>query len=443
MAPPARRPARTLSVDDFLRLILRSGLLSKEQLQTSLKSLPAEQRCQTLPVAEHLVKQGKLSRFQARKLMQGSQRGLVLGAFQILAPIGRGGMGTVYLARDHRSGQLLALKVLPPDRARSEERILERFRREMEMSQKVSHPHLAWTFEYGVRDGIHFLAMEYIPGKSLHRLVADQGPLNVERAARLGREVASALEHLHDQGLVHRDIKPANIMVTPHDHAKLLDLGLALVRGETGGNREVIGGQGYVVGTMDFIAPEQTADPTLVDGRADLYSLGCTLYYALTGQLPFPGGGNKEKMQRQRDEKPRPVLEFNRDVPVAFVDLVERLMAKAPQDRFQSAAEVEEALRPWAERNQVLPLDRPEDLAFLEEVARLEEAEASEDLEIVPPSDAMPASEPPPLVPPPATLSPRPSLWSNPTVRTAVGIFGAGVLVGVALVLLLLWIFRA
>src|SRR5207244_9262657 len=117
--------------------------------------------------------------------------------------------------RDHRSGQLIALKVLPPERARNEERILERFRREMEMSQRVSHPHIAWSFEYGVCEGVHYLAMEYIPGKSLHRLVAEQGPLPPARAARLFVEVASALEHLHEQGLVHRDVQPANIMVTP------------------------------------------------------------------------------------------------------------------------------------------------------------------------------------------------------------------------------------
>src|SRR5204863_9512 len=185
----------------------------------------------------------------------------------------------------------------------------------------------------GVCEGVHYLAMEYIPGKSLHRLVAEQGPLPPARAARLFVEVASALEHLHEQGLVHRDVKPANIMVTPHDHARLLDLGLALVRGEKGGPREVVGGVGYVVGTMDYIAPEQTADPTKVDGRADIYGLGATLYYALTGQLPFPGGSNKEKMQRQRDEKPKPIAELNRSVPPAFVAVVERMMLKDPARR--------------------------------------------------------------------------------------------------------------
>src|SRR5204862_7954046 len=171
------------------------------------------------------------------------------------------------------------------------------------------------------------------------------------RAARLLGEVAQALEHTHMQGLVHRDLKPANILVTPNDHAKVLDLGLALVRGEKGGDREVIGGQGYVVGTMDYIAPEQIDDPVQVDARADVYSLGCTLYYVLTGRPPFPGGPNRAKIQRHREEGPRPVAELNRAVPAALSALVERMMAKDPARRPASAAEVEEELRRWRDES--------------------------------------------------------------------------------------------
>jgi serine/threonine protein kinase len=377
MQPAPRRNAPPpLSVDDFLRLVLRSGLMDRAQLQETLRALPLAQRSKVHAVADFLVKQGKLSRFQAGKLLRGSYRGLVLGSFQVLAPIGRGGMGTVYLARDQRSGQLLALKVLPADR--TEERIKARFRREMEMSQRVSHPHVAWTFDMGKCQNVYYMAMEYIPGQSLHRLVTEKGPLEPGRAARLMTEVATALEHIHAQGLVHRDIKPANIMVTPHDHAKLLDLGLALVRGEEGGAREVVGGQGYVVGTMDFIAPEQTDDPTKVDGRSDIYSLGCTLYLALTGQAPFPGGTNKEKMLRQREEKPRPIAELNPKVPPGLVEVVEHLMAKDRTQRVQSAVEAAQALERWQGGVRVLPLDRPEDLEFLEAVAQLETTETPE-----------------------------------------------------------------
>jgi eukaryotic-like serine/threonine-protein kinase len=375
-SPPAGEP---LTVDDFLRLVVRSGLVEQAQLQAALRALPPGYGDRPEVVADHLVRQGKLSRFQARKLLQGTGLGLVLGPFQILAPIGKGGMGTVYLARDQRSSRLLALKILPPRRARTEERLLARFLREMEMSQRVSHPHLAWTFEAGRHHGIYYIAMEFIPGKSLFRLVADEGPLAVPRAARLAAEVASALGHAHAQGLIHRDIKPANIMVTPHDHAKVLDLGLALVQGEKGADREVIGGQGYVVGSMDYIAPEQIDDPLAVDGRADIYGLGCTLYYALTGQMPFPGGTNREKMQRHRTEEPRPIERFNPSVPRAFVALVARMMAKDPDKRFPTAAALEAELRHWQEGPTVLPLDRPGDRTFEVAVAAIEAAEPDEE----------------------------------------------------------------
>src|SRR5438132_7548187 len=256
------------AVDDFLKTVLRSGLLDREQLQASLRGVPKDRRDDAQALAEHLVRAGKLSRFQARKLLEGTALGLVLGPFQVLAPIGKGGMGTVYLARDSRSQLLVALKVLPPKRAREEERLLARFRREMEMCQRVAHPHLAWTYEVGVCQGVYYIAMEYIPGKNLYRLVSDEGPLPVRRAARLFGEVAIALDHAHNQGLIHRDLKPSNIIITPHDHAKVLDLGLAIVQGEVPAEREVIGGRGYVVGTMDYIAPEQTENAAKADQRS-------------------------------------------------------------------------------------------------------------------------------------------------------------------------------
>src|SRR5947209_17758125 len=141
-------------------------------------------------------------------------------------------MSTVYRVRDKRTQKLLALKVLPPKRAREEERMLARFLREMTLSQRVAHPHIARTHEVGDVRGVYYIAMEFIPGKSLYRVVSEQGPLAVPRAARLFGEVTRALEHAHGQGIIHRDLKPSNIIVTPNDHAKLLDLGLALVQGE-------------------------------------------------------------------------------------------------------------------------------------------------------------------------------------------------------------------
>jgi eukaryotic-like serine/threonine-protein kinase len=361
--------ADATAVEGFLKDVLRSGLLERERLQAALRGVPREQRNDTRALADHLVRGGHLSRFQARRILKGKWRGLILGPYQVLAPIGRGGMGTVFLSRDSRTGELLALKVLP--RANAEKRQRARFRREMKLSRRVAHQHVASTYSSGKIDGIYFIAMEFIPGKSLQRLVHAEGPLDVPRAARLMREVASGLDHAHSQGLIHRDLKPSNIMVTPHDHAKVLDLGLALIEGEDVADIRVVGGKGYIVGTMDYIAPEQTANSAAVDRRADIYSLGCTLYFAITGRPPFPGGTSKEKMERQRKHEPESLLDLKPTLPVPFVVLVRRMMAKDPADRPSTAAEVLRMLRPWA-GDALLPLDRKDDPEYSSAVYALQ-----------------------------------------------------------------------
>jgi serine/threonine protein kinase len=391
-------------VERFLRNVLRSGVLDREELQDALRDVARPNRDSAPALAEHLIRKGKLTRFQASKLLRGSGRGLIMGSYQVLAPIGRGGMSTVYLARDSRNGELVALKLLPPSRARESERLLARFQREMELSHLVAHPHLAWTYESGQCNGVHYIAMEYIPGKSLSRLVNDEGPLSVPRAARLMAEVASGLEHAHNQGLIHRDLKPSNILITPHDHAKVLDLGLALLLGEEG-KESVIGGQGYIVGTMDYIAPEQTTDSTQVDGRSDIYALGCTIYFALTGQPPFPGGTSKEKIYRHRGAEPTPILTLKPDLPPGFTRVVHKMMAKNPDQRYPSAAAVEEELRAWAIDERVLPLDRKDDLPFEESVAALKTHDTSTDYSLPDLSPSGSSAEIEPDQAPPASSS--------------------------------------
>jgi serine/threonine protein kinase len=216
-------------------------------------------------------------------------------------------------------------------------------------ARKVSHPNVTETYDAGVIQGVYYIAMEYIAGQSLFRLVATGGPLPVGRAAKLFAQAAAGLEHAHEIGLIHRDLKPSNIMVTPRDQVKVLDLGLALMEGEVAEEQEVIGGKGYVVGTMDYIAPEQTEDAAAVDARADLYGLGCALYYAVTGQPPFPGGDSKSKIRRHRREEPTPLAELNPLIPAGFAALVHMLLAKRPEDRPPSAAALRELLLPWAD----------------------------------------------------------------------------------------------
>ncbi len=348
-------PTEPTTVDDFLQALQRSGLLDAEAVRATLDTAPDGARDDPQRLADHFVRVGRLSHFQARKLLEGAAGGLVVGPYQIVMPIGRGGMGTVYLARDSRAPRLLALKVLPPRKARASERLLARFRREMELSTRVAHSNLTRTYDVGVAHGVYYIAMEYIAGQSLYRLVTTHGPLTVGRAAKLFVQAAAGLEHAHELGMVHRDLKPSNILVTPRDQVKVLDLGLAVIQGEMD-DPTVVGGKGYIVGTMDYIAPEQTEDSANVDARSDLYGLGCTIYFALTGQPPFPGGDARQKIQRHRKAVPPALQELNPLVPADFAAIIHPLLAKRPEDRPPSAAALREQLLPWAD-----PLPEPMD----------------------------------------------------------------------------------
>jgi serine/threonine protein kinase len=337
------------SVEQFLQALAKSGLLSAGTAKEVVESAPEVVRDSGKRLAEHFVRLGKLSHFQARKLLDGTWAGLSLGPYHIIMPIGRGGMGTVYLASDTQAPRLLALKILPPKKARQSDRLIARFRREMELSQRVTHPNLTETYDVGQSLGVHYIAMEYIAGVSLFRMVQTGGPLTVGRAAKIFAQAAAGLDAAHAVGLIHRDLKPSNLMVTPRDQVKVLDLGLAMTSDEKKDDIEVIGGKGYVVGSMDYIAPEQTQNAAAADARSDLYGLGCTLYFALSGQPPFPGGDSKSKIKRHRRDEPVSLRELNPLVAPEFAAIVHTLLAKDPAARPQSAGDLRQLLLPFAD----------------------------------------------------------------------------------------------
>jgi serine/threonine protein kinase len=332
-------------LDDFTANLARSGLVPPEVatlVQSQLDPLPADDAAVRL--ARQLIGGGWLTAYQARKLLSGATRGFFLGGYRLLRPLGEGGMGKVYLAVDGDRSNV-AIKVLPPRKALEEGNALRRFRREMELSQRVSHRNLARTMSVGNEGDVYFMVMEYIPGKSLYDLVKNEGdgPLRVPDAARLFLKLLDGLEAAHQGGLVHRDIKPSNIMITPDGDVKLLDMGLArALNDETGLTRA-----NTVLGTLDYASPEQLRDAAKADMRSDLYSVGCTLYFTLAGRAPFEGGDMINKIFKQRMEDPEPLETVARTVPAAFAAVVRKLMSKKPEERYQNCAELRGDLARW------------------------------------------------------------------------------------------------
>ena len=354
---PPREKGPDPAPEVFLQTLRRSRLLEGEHLDSVVSTAPEAVRTSSRKLAEYLIEVGELTHYQTEKLLGGRWRGLVVGAYHILAPLGRGGMGTVYLAKSLERPRvppyphfpLVALKVLPPKRAREEEKTLLRFRREMELGKHLNHPNITRTLDAGEHNGVHFIAMEFVPGQTLKQFVEKVGPLPVGEAARLFADVAAGLVHAHERGLIHRDLKPSNIMVTPEGGAKILDLGLALLVDEAlPEDPAIVGGEGYILGTMDYIAPEQTSDATNVGPRSDLYSLGCSIYYAVCGVPPFPGGSSHQKMKWHRTEAAPPSQMINPDVPAGFSLIIEQCMEKVPEKRPASGEAVRALLLPWS-----------------------------------------------------------------------------------------------
>ncbi len=273
--------------------------------------------------------------------------------FDILGELGRGGMGIVYKARWRRKNLIVALKVIRQDRLQHAEAV-RRFRREAQAAARLHHPNIVQVFDSDHTGDTHYLVMEYVEGMTLERLVNEGGPLPLTQACDFMRQAALGLQHAHEQALVHRDIKPANLMITPSvgtapGLVKILDMGVARVLQLAGVPAPVesfstLTQGGTVIGTADYVAPEQLEDPHGADIRADLYSLGCTFYFVLTGQVPFPGGSLISKLDKQRWQTPTPVDELRLDVPAPVASVVRKLLAKKPADRYRTPAELEAVL---------------------------------------------------------------------------------------------------
>jgi serine/threonine-protein kinase len=292
--------------------------------------------------ATRLIQAGILTPFQARLILQGKHKGFKLGPYLILNQIGAGGMGQVFLAEHAALRRRVALKVLPLRKALDPTNV-ERFYREARAAAALDHPNIVHAYDVSCDKGTHFLVLEYIDGETLDRALAVSGRLPVGEAVSYTVQAAAGLQHAHEKGVAHRDIKPANLLVGRDGIVKILDLGLAQFFEDSG--TKLARAPGAVMGTTDYVAPEQLLGGA-TDHRSDIYNLGATLYHLVTGRPPF-SGTTAAKMIAHHLSAVAPAHELCSDVPESLSDIVERMLAKDPNDRYQTAAEVVQMLMPF------------------------------------------------------------------------------------------------
>jgi serine/threonine protein kinase len=349
------------SVGSLIAAISQSRLLTPAQQVQLITDLQPEFD-DPEELGQHLVERGWLTPFQLDQLLQGHTRNLVLGPYRLLEPLGGGSMGRVFKAVAPPSGRLVALKLVESD-PQTDPVTVRRFRREAEAAARLSHPNIVALHDVGQQGETHYLVMEYLEGTNLEQLVQENGPLPVARACAFIRQAALGLQHAQEKGVVHRDIKPGNLVVTRLRIAddqptirkpqativKILDLGIARLDPLTDPEQAAgsLTRKGELLGTPDYIAPEQALDAHAVDTRADIYSLGCTLYFLLTARPPFVDGSLAQKLIWHQTIEPPAVEELRRDVPPELAAVVRRMMAKAPADRYPTPGEVASALKPF------------------------------------------------------------------------------------------------
>jgi len=338
------QPTRT--VGEFLEVVRKSGLVEEPRLAEVAAAWPDPEADlpEDLPTA--FLDAGLLTDWQLGQLRKGKHKGFMLGKYRLLRLLGAGGMSSVYLAENTTLHQQVAIKVLPVKRV-DQTSFLARFEREARTAFRLGHQNLARAFDLDTADTIHFIVMEYIDGTDLHAKVKQEGPLDLRDAVDYIRQAALGLHYAHEEGLVHRDIKPANLILDRKGTVKILDLGLALASDDDKEASLTREHDEKVLGTADYLAPEQATDSHLADRRSDIYSLGCTLCYLLVGKAPFAQGKLAERIKAHAKKPPPNILEKRPDVPPAIAELYFRMLEKHPDARPQTAKEVADALSAW------------------------------------------------------------------------------------------------
>ena len=348
------------TINTFVSLLRKSGLAEASKIDDVVASFDDLDAPLNDEVTQAFIDAELITNWHLKQLLKGKHRGFFLERYKLLNELGKGGMSSVYLA-EHTSMHLpVAIKVLPVKRV-GEKSYLERFKREAKASFKLRHDNIAGATNFDHNGDLWYIVLDYIEGEDLHQKVKRAGPLPIRDAVEYIRQAACGLQYAHEEGLVHRDIKPANLMLDTKGTVKILDLGLAL-----DGDDDEEGGltkahDEKVLGTADYLAPEQSKNSHSADPRSDIYALGCTLYYLIVGRAPFARGSVIERIKAHWNEPaPNPLEELEKppaDLDSALIDLYFRMMEKHPDARPQTAGEVSEQLDAWLNQHRQ---DRPQ-----------------------------------------------------------------------------------
>ena len=356
------------SVEELLGLVRKSGMVEDQkltsylQLRQSGRSLPSD----PADAASEMVRDGLITEFQKEQFLLGKWRGFTIGKYKLLERVGVGGMGQVFLCEHMFMKRRVAIKVLPPAKA-EHPAALGRFYREARAAGSLEHPNIVRTHDIDQDGNLHFIVMEYVDGSNLLEMVKKFGPMDIRRATNYIRQVAIGLDYAFRSGIIHRDIKPGNILIDRRGTAKILDMGLARFYRDTSDMLTVKYDDKIVLGTADYVAPEQVANSHGVDVRADIYAMGASFYYLLAGHPPFPQGTVSNKLLWHRTKDPTPVRQIRPEVPEGLATIVQKMMMKDPNLRFQTPMEVAMELERWVPSQ--VPMPRSEEMPSLSPAA--------------------------------------------------------------------------
>ncbi len=345
----------TVTAERLIELVKKSQLAAPQVLDKALDAIRSEHAGElpsdSVELAKALQKHKVVTRWHCEKLLQGKYKGFFLGKHKLLGHIGSGGMSSVYLAEHTMMHDLRAIKVLPQSRL-GKSSYLARFQQEAKAIASLNHPNVVRAHDIDNQGDTHYIVMEYVDGDDLQTVVKKKGPMAFDKVANYIAQAAHGLQHAHDVGLIHRDIKPANILINSAGVVKILDLGLALFADEAQASL-TIDFNDKVLGTADYLAPEQALNSHKVDHRADLYGLGCTMYFMLTGHPPFPEGTIAQRIAKHQKEMPKEIRKIRPECPGELEGICWKLMQKDPKFRYASAAQTAEVLETWLAKYKV------------------------------------------------------------------------------------------